>query len=1034
MSVREEGGGGLVAVEFAMGDYRVATDGRQSVLVAKGMTNKASREGLPSLPTMSRLLVLPRGTEPVIEDASQGAIVRLPLPLGTEPEPYAGANIKRSGPAAVPLDKENAMQPAPPIAVESIGAAGRWQVYRIEAHPVCYDPVDDSYTVVPTARLVLSAGGAKTAAETPHLPERYIIVSRPEFREGLRPFVEWKRQLGFDVDEVYSPSAGCDSVKALIDNLWTDPAGREPAYILLVGDAEQLAPYLGTTRPAGLGTHATDLYYAEHTGDYLPDALLGRWPVNDSAQLRAVVEKTIAYEQGQYIDSAQSRKMLLVAGSESRSVAPTTTNGQVSYVARETKAAHPEVDTLCYHNPASASRQAEIAADLGRGAAAVNYTAHCSTGGWTSPALTFDMVDTMTSSKPMLFVNNCCESNAFGGTCFGEQLLRKAGGGAIGVIGATNETLWDEDYYWAVGPKTPPVLVPAYDSLRPGAFDRWIGRRADAHTQGAMLMAGNMAVTASGSNYDRFYWETYCLLGDPSLMPIAGATARAQISAAALTAGSDSIRATATPGAQVAAVQEGMLLGAATADNSGNTIIITRQSVDTGRVVLTASGRNLVPQTATPATQRPASGVGFYNLAVGDSLVVFDIANLGHDTLRNLTITLEQNAADSATGALIAPVPEIMDSLAPLQRSRVEIGYTVAVLGQQRLWRASIVASASGASGSLPVRHTLANAYPALRLSIAGDGETDRLQAGGAYRLQADVEGSYDSVRLEIRLLPEDMVFGRADTMLAFTTGDSTRWVYADGEVHYKGWSTAKRGYLAVGTPVVGFEEEIGCLPWRQDGQSGWERDSAVHRNGRYSLRSGAIGDGQSSAIELEVEVMQRGEVCFYMRSSSEEMNDRMDFTVDGQVRGQAWGELDWTRCRATVEAGRHTLRWNYKKNERLSEGSDCVWIDDLQLPLILWDSTYGCAGAVVAGLTEIVPCPLAVHPNPAADHIIVETGSNLPTDVELHDMYGRLVATKHVADITQCRMDVRRLPEGLYVVVTRRGEETARSKIVIAR
>ena len=49
-------------------------------------------------------------------------------------------------------------------------------------------------------------------------------------------------------------------------------------------------------------------------------------------------------------------------------------------------------------------------------------------------------------------IGNCCQSNAFDvSVCFGEALLRENNKGAVGYIGGSNNTYWDEDYWWAVG-------------------------------------------------------------------------------------------------------------------------------------------------------------------------------------------------------------------------------------------------------------------------------------------------------------------------------------------------------------------------------------------------------------------------------------------------------------------------------------------------------------------------------------------------------------------------------------------------------
>jgi hypothetical protein len=120
-------------------------------------------------------------------------------------------------------------------------------------------------------------------------------------------------------------------------------------------------------------------------------------------------------------------------------------------------------------------------------------------------------------------VGNCCESATFSSTCFGEVLLRAENKGALGYIGGTNNTYWNEDFWWGVGVE-PISATPTYNSTNLGAYDRkfhdmpGISRQDWYVAQGAMTVAGNLAVAQSGSSRTNYYWEIYTLLGDPSLV------------------------------------------------------------------------------------------------------------------------------------------------------------------------------------------------------------------------------------------------------------------------------------------------------------------------------------------------------------------------------------------------------------------------------------------------------------------------------------------------------------------------------------
>ena len=44
-------------------------------------------------------------------------------------------------------------------------------------------------------------------------------------------------------------------------------------------------------------------------------------------------------------------------------------------------------------------------------------------------------------------------------------------------------------------------------------------------------------------------------------------------------------------------------------------------------------------------------------------------------------------------------------------------------------------------------------------------------------------------------------------------------------------------------------------------------------------------------------------------------------------------GENDWSLQTYTVTPGTHTFKWRYAKDSSVSNGSDCAWIDCIQLP-----------------------------------------------------------------------------------------------------
>jgi PKD repeat protein len=119
-------------------------------------------------------------------------------------------------------------------------------------------------------------------------------------------------------------------------------------------------------------------------------------------------------------------------------------------------------------------------------------------------------------------VGNCCLSAKFDVTSFAEEILRAENKGAVGYIGGSNSTYWDEDYWWGVGYKTV-ALHPAYNAAHIGGYDGAFHDHGEPTsdwfvTQGQMVVCGNYAVEESSSSLKTYYWEIYHLMGDPSLM------------------------------------------------------------------------------------------------------------------------------------------------------------------------------------------------------------------------------------------------------------------------------------------------------------------------------------------------------------------------------------------------------------------------------------------------------------------------------------------------------------------------------------
>ena len=113
-----------------------------------------------------------------------------------------------------------------------------------------------------------------------------------------------------------------------------------------------------------------------------------------------------------------------------------------------------------------------------------------------------------------------------------------------------------------------------------------------------------------------------------------------------------------------------------------------------------------------------------------------------------------------------------------------------------------------------------------------------------------------------------------------------------------------------------------------------WVRVSGVSVSGDYSMKSAAITHNESSSIVLNFTAVRDGAVSFFYKTSSENNYDWLNFYLDGQKVDRWSGVHDWTYVYYDVLAGAHTLKWEYAKDYSVDGNADCVWIDEVCLPL----------------------------------------------------------------------------------------------------
>jgi len=730
-------------------------------------------EGAPALPTFRNLIAMPYGAEPEVAVLSyETKSYKLSeLGISNRIAPAQPSYSKSSKPEDIKfIYNESAylaskFNEGPLASVSKSGTMRGIGVGSVVIEPFRYNPAEDELLVYNNVQVRINFKNSDyraaeiaaesyspyfesaysrlinyklldTKADLMNYPITYLILANDNLNGNadLERLIDWKTEKGFNVIVNYvSSSSTIATNDTWIENQW-NTLSPKPSFLLVIGDHDgtygvlsEVNPPLGST---GSVTRSDLLYQvigATSSSNRIPSIYAGRMSVRSTAELTAQVDKTIWYEKEQFTTSADLTYLtrpLGAAGVDSgfgeSHGDPQITYGWMHYFTP----ANGMTGAQYYLYPESGSADASIVSFISNGANFYNYTAHGAETLFGDPSFSISNVDGLANTGEYpLVVGNCCLTGSFGTTeCFGEAWLNAANKGAVGYIGASMSTYWDEDLAMGVGLAAINQQPPPLDTANPGMYD---GVMALGYSsQAATRHVGLMAVENLGSGYTDDYWCSYQMFGDPSVQIYFGIPATMTASHDGVIApGATTFTVTTTPYAYVAmGDQNGVLHGAARANSSGvANVPITEYTVgDTGKLVITAQFKEpyfedvlCTGSTGGTFSYTPTS-LSYGSVSLGSSLVrTFQISNahsseylLGDiTTISGYTVSL---ASKSLTEA-------------PVKDSKNTMSYSVAP-GSYKTFNLTFEPTAAGAyNGNITITSSDTN-HATEYLAVTGTG------------------------------------------------------------------------------------------------------------------------------------------------------------------------------------------------------------------------------------------------------------------------------------------------------------------------
>ena len=915
----------------------------------------------------------------------------------------------------------------------------------------------------------------ETRNEYSAAPIRYLVIANNMFSDNaeLARFVAWKRRIGYLVDLVYTsdPNVGSTttSIKSYIQGQYDNatPANPAPAFLLFIGDHEQLPAFNNQTNE----DHITDLYYATLTGgDYLPDCYYGRLSATNNQQLTNQIEKILMYEQYSMPDPSYLGNAVLIAGTDAN-FGPTHANGQINYIHNNyINTDNPNYSNVMVHLYNCSSQAALIRSEVSAGAGWVNYTAHGSNTSWADPEFNVSHVyQLQNTDKYGLMIGNCCVSGHFNTSeCFGEALLRAEKKGAMGYIGASNNSYWGEDFYWAVGYRNNINANPAYNPANLGMYDKLFHTHNEDYndwvsTIGGIINGGNMTVQATSSSLKQYYWEIYHCFGDPSVRAYLGIpSVMSVVASPVITTNSTSYPVQVAPYAYVALTKGATLIDATFADENGDATISLPTDLDPGEYELVAMAQNYIPYFLGVQVINP---YGPYVVPIMVEVAENTVFTPGSTIQMNLSLS---NVGVSAASQVYAKlIPE--QSTITMQQDSVYLGSMAVQATENRAnafsfqmpvsedfvklpftllvhWQDTIITRSVQVLVKLPkvtndsyrtiVNNVEVQSYnpgDQIQFVLSNKNAGHAVVTNGSVDLTCNYSGvTVLSNSVSISGMDVNAVVSNIFQVKVADTVPQKSLVNLYWHTYFDGVHKIDTLQMLVGGDLETFETgDFSQYAWTMNNYP-WEITSSGAYAGTYAARSAQnLPSNSKSRMIIYVSIDNPAPLGYYRKVSSEAGYDKLIVTVDGNQIDEASGIVDWTYVTTELPAGNHSIRFSYEKDYSQSSGQDCAWIDNVMLP---------CSGIMViedvvdptdVSVTTYTVTRATVFPNPTSEYVTVQ--SEQPVEyITLFDLNGRLVKRVNVGGETESQLNMNDVPSGFYLMqVTFNNQQVQNLKII---
>ena len=790
-----------------------------------------------------------------------------------------------------------------------------------------------------------------------------LVISHGDFIEEMQVFVDWKNYKGIPTEIIDVAEIGdVDQMAQFIsDHYYT----HGTAYVLLVGDIGQIES-IRRSDGAGSNSPSDNTFSFVAGNDYYPDLIIGRFSGETTDHIQTMVNRTILYEMNPDLNTNWFKKGSGFASNQGPGDDNESDLEHLNNI-RDLLLDYTYIEIDQVYDPSGTVADGEAAINEGR--SLINYTGHGSNSSWGNGCpMNNTNVDGLenTGKWPFIWSVACVNGEFHLGTCFAETWLRATDSegyptGAIGTLMSTVNQGWN-----------PPMEgQDEMNAIFVESYSENIKR-----TFGGISFNGmnKMNDSYGSAGYDEtFYWT---LFGDPSVVLRSDIPTEMTVSHddVLIIGATEMVFNTDQGGALVAVSKDEILLASSYTDVSGLAILNFESEVEVpGELDIVVTAYNKLPYEASINVIAPEGAyILMNNISVinsveedqlifgGEAQIYVTIQNVGQDTSSALAVTLHNNdgSINILNNEIIVETisPDIQTTIGPFEievnwniENGSEIELQLSIEDESQIWDYSTTRTVLSPDFQTEMMNIIDNGN-----GIFDPGETVFLEVsliniGGASLLNP----SFNITSSDPHITFSDPVYdnqfnwnnipGESNIInLTFEVSASSETPIGHTAVAGIIIGSSGTNYqhvyslpITIGLMAEGFETgNFSSFSWEHSGDSDWitHEDSYA---GNFSAMSGDVGHNQNSELSINMNIIYGGELTFWAKTSSEQSNDYLEFYIDNEPQNlMISGVTNWNEYVVNLPIGEHSLRWAYNKNDAISYGQDCAWIDGIEFPV----------------------------------------------------------------------------------------------------